>query len=277
MARAKPDEQSLLLARGRLLRHPAGDRSAHPYAWDEFTMLGLLDENPFVVCVRAEAPWRNLGELLPAPADPGRLDVRHPGPATILDLGIRHLFAASGLPIDAGVAIPLRGGGEGGEAQLGFRPSAVHRQQPYRHLRRHRLRPVGGAGGRHGERLPALPGVPTAKEAEVEALAQDHRLERPVRPAGPGRTGGGCLELRAWRRWPSLAHGSPRRAASAASTGAAAGPDPRFTPRPGGALPGPGAAPGSHLKQPGRPHRAGPAGHACPGEGCVADPGKQTP
>ncbi|MBV1800247.1 tripartite tricarboxylate transporter substrate binding protein [Siccirubricoccus sp. G192] len=172
VARAKPDGQTLLLARvGSSAILPATDPRT-PYAWDEFTMLGLLDENPFVVCVRAEAPWRNLGELLTALREnPGRLNFATTGPATILDLGIRHLFAASGLPIDAGVAIPFRGGGEAVMALVSGQAQFIGNNltDTFGAIASGQLRAlvVGTA-----ERLPALPGVPTAKEAEVEALAQ---------------------------------------------------------------------------------------------------------
>jgi tripartite-type tricarboxylate transporter receptor subunit TctC len=90
VARAKPDGQTLLLARiGSSAILPATDPRT-PYAWDEFTMLGLLDENPFVVCVRGDAPWRTLGELAGALREgPGRLNFATTGPATLLDLGAR--------------------------------------------------------------------------------------------------------------------------------------------------------------------------------------------
>ncbi len=172
VARAKPDGQTLLLARiGSSAILPATDPRT-PYAWDEFTMLGLLDENPFVVCVGGDAPWRTLGELAGALREgPGRLNFATTGPATLLDLGVRHLFASLGLPIDAGVAIPFRGGAEavaavlGGQAQfIGNNLSDMAGAIADRQLR---ALVVGTA-----ERLPSLPGVPTAREAEVEPLAR---------------------------------------------------------------------------------------------------------
>lgn len=172
VAKAKPDGQTLLLARvasSAIL--PATDPRT-PYAWDEFTMLGLLDENPYVICVRADAPWRSLGELLAALREtPGRLNFATTGPATILDLGIRHVFAASGLPIDAGVAIPFRGGGEAVAALLGGQVQFLGNN----------LTDTLGAIG-SGQlralvvgteaRLPILPGVPHAAEAEIPTLQQ---------------------------------------------------------------------------------------------------------
>ena len=136
----------------------------------DFTILGLLHESPFVVCVRADAPWRRLGDLLGALREaPGRLNFATTGPATILDFGIRKLFVANGLPIDAGTAMPFAGGGEAVDAvasgQVHFvgcgLPDAVHA------LAARSVRALVMAGH---DRHPKFPGVPTAKEAEVEGL-----------------------------------------------------------------------------------------------------------
>lgn len=184
VARAQPDGLVLLLARvasSAIL--PATDPRT-PYAWDEFSMLGLLDENPFVVCVRADAPWQTLGDLVVALRDgPGRLNFATTGPATILDLGVRHLFASLGLPIDAGVAIPFRGGGEAVAALLGGQAQFIGNN----------LSDMMGAitGGQlralvvgTAERLAVLPGVPTAREADVEPLARISGWNGLFGPAG---------------------------------------------------------------------------------------------
>lgn len=170
VARAAPDGYTLLLARpasSAIL--PATDPRT-PYAWDEFTVLGLLHEAPFVVCVRADAPWRRLSDLLGALREaPGRLTFATTGPATILDLGIRQFFVANGLPIDAGAALPFAGGAEAvaavasGEAH--FVGCALTDAVTALSSRAVRALVVGGR-----ERHPLLPGVPTAKEAEAESL-----------------------------------------------------------------------------------------------------------
>ena len=168
--RARPDGHTLLLARvGSSAILPATDPRT-PYAWDEFTMLGLLDENPFVVCVRADSPFKKLEELIGALRDqPGKLNFATTGPATILDLGVRQMFIAAGLPLDAGTAVPFRGGGEavaalvGGQVQfIGNNLTDTSAAIANRQLR---ALVVGTAA-----RLPALPGVPTAKELELPAM-----------------------------------------------------------------------------------------------------------
>jgi tripartite-type tricarboxylate transporter receptor subunit TctC len=171
VARAKPDGHTLLLARvGSSAILPATDPRT-PYQPGDFTWLALLDENPFVICVRADAPWTSLAALIAAIRDaPGTLNFATSGPATILDLGIRHMLAASGLPIDAAQALPFRGGGEaltallGGHAQfvgnnLGDMLGAIQQGQ---------LRALVVSGD---ARLPSLPDVPIAAEAGLPALS----------------------------------------------------------------------------------------------------------
>ena len=170
--RAAPNGLTLLLARvASAAILPATDPRT-PYGWDEFSMLGLLDETPFVIAVRADAPWKTLQQLLIALREaPGTLTFATTGPATILDLGVRQLFATAGLPLDAGVAAIFRGGGDAvaavqaGEAQfLGNNLSDTSAA-----LAAGRLRALVVAAA---DRLPSLPDVPTAAEAEVPDLAR---------------------------------------------------------------------------------------------------------
>lgn len=183
VARARPDGQTLLLARvGSSAILPATDART-PYTVEDFTWLALLDENPFVICVRADAPWATLDALIVAiRAAPGQLNFATSGPATILDLGVRHMLAASNLPIDAAQALPFRGGGEaltallGGQAQfvgnnLGDMLGAIQQGQ---------VRALVVSGD---EPLASLPGVPTAAEAgvpDLSALAGWNALAAPA-------------------------------------------------------------------------------------------------
>ena len=170
VARAAPNGFTLLLARtasSAIL--PATDPRT-PYAWDEFTVLGLLHETPFVVCVRADAPWRRLGELLGALREaPGRMTFATAGPATILDLGVRQFFVTNGLPLDAGVALPFAGGAEAVAAVASGQAHFVGcgLTDAVAALSARSVRALAVAWR---ERHPLLPGVPTAREAEAEGL-----------------------------------------------------------------------------------------------------------
>lgn len=170
VARAVPNGFTLLLARtasSAIL--PAIDPRT-PYAWDEFTVLGLLHVSPFVVCVHADAPWRRLGDLLVALREaPGRMTFATTGPATILDLGVRQLFVANGLPIDAGTALPFAGGAEAVGAVASEQAHFVGcgLTDAIAALSARSVRALVVAGR---ERHPLLPGVPTAKEVQAESL-----------------------------------------------------------------------------------------------------------
>ena len=172
VARAEPDGHTLLLARvasSAIL--PAIDPRT-PYRAEDFTWLGLLDANPFVICVAQGAPWPDLPALLEAlHADAGpRLRFATSGPATILDLGVRKMFVLTGLPLDAADAVETRGGGEalgallGGEAEflgnnLGDMMGAI---------RAGRVRPLAVSGA---VRLSLLPQVPTTTELGLPDMA----------------------------------------------------------------------------------------------------------
>jgi tripartite-type tricarboxylate transporter receptor subunit TctC len=170
--RARPDGYTLGIARPASNAIVPALEARPPYGWDEFTMLGMLDENPYVVCVRADAPWRSLAELIAAIREaPGRLNFATSGPQTILDLGMRHMMVSAELAHDAAVAVPFRGGGEaltallGGQVQfvgnnLGDMAGAIAGGQV-------RALAVSGAA-----RLASLPGVPTATEAGAPAISE---------------------------------------------------------------------------------------------------------
>lgn len=171
VARAAPDGSTLLLARvGSSAILPATD-SRTAFAWDDFTFLGLLDENPYLIAVRADAPWTSLEALANALRDaPGRLKFATSGPATILDLGIRQFFVAAGLELDAGTAVVLRGGADAVAALLEAQVDFVGNNLPElaAGLRDGRLRALAVSGT---VRLPGgLASVPLMREAGYPAL-----------------------------------------------------------------------------------------------------------
>ncbi len=170
VSRAAPDGRLLLLARvGSSAILPALD-SRTPFAWDDFTFLGLLDENPFVLAVRADAPWQDPSQLVAALRDaPGQLIFATSGPTTILDLGVRQFFVAAGLELDAATALVLRGGGEAVQALLEGRAQFIGNNLPdlAEALRAGTVRPLAISGA---TRLADFPQVPTMREAGFPAL-----------------------------------------------------------------------------------------------------------
>lgn len=168
VARAAPDGRTLLLARvGSSAILPAID-SRTAFAWDDFSFLGLLDENPWLIAVRADAPWADLAGLAAALRDaPGRLRFATSGPATILDLGVRQFFVAAGLELDAATAVVSRGGADAVAALLDGQADFVGNNLPelMAPLRQGRLRALAVSSG-----TPMLPGVPGMAEAGFPAL-----------------------------------------------------------------------------------------------------------
>ena len=172
VARAAPDGRVLLLARvGSSAILPATDTRT-PFAWDDFTFLGLLDQNPYVIAVRADAPWADLEALVSALRDaPGRLSFATSGPATILDLGVRQLFVAAGLELDAATALVLRGGGDAVAALLAGQAQFIGNNLPdlVAGLRAGSLRALAVSGT---AALPEFPAIPTMRQAGFPALEE---------------------------------------------------------------------------------------------------------
>ena len=170
VARAAPDGQTLLLARvGSSAILPATDGRT-PFAWDDFTFLGLLEQSAYAIAVRAEAPWADLAALVAALRDaPGQMRFATSGPATILDLGVRQLFIAAGLGLDAATALVLRGGGEAVQALLAGQVQFIGNNLPdlALGLRDGSLRALAVSGP---VRLAEFPAVPTMTEAGFPAL-----------------------------------------------------------------------------------------------------------
>ena len=118
--KAAPDGYTLLLARiASQVILPATDRKT-PYQWSDFTYLSVLETNPYVCAVRADAPWRTMKDLVEeARRQPGKLNFATVGPGTLQNFGPQYLFSLVGLPRDAAVGIPYKGSGDLTSALLG--------------------------------------------------------------------------------------------------------------------------------------------------------------
>jgi len=110
---APADGYTLLLA--RIASHvilPATD-SRTPYKWSDFTQISLLEINPYICVVKADAPYASMRELVDdISAHPGKLNFATVGAGTIQNFGPQFLFSLLGLPRDAAAGIPYKGSGE---------------------------------------------------------------------------------------------------------------------------------------------------------------------
>jgi tripartite-type tricarboxylate transporter receptor subunit TctC len=117
---APPDGYTLLLARiASQVILPATDRKT-PYQWSDFTLLSVLEINPYVCAVKSDAPYASMKELVEdVRARPGKLNFATVGAGTLQNFGPQYLFSLLGLPRDAAVGIPYKGSGDLTTALLG--------------------------------------------------------------------------------------------------------------------------------------------------------------
>jgi tripartite-type tricarboxylate transporter receptor subunit TctC len=164
---AAPDGYTLLVA--RIATHaifPALE-SKSPYKWNEFTMLSLLELNPYICAVRTDSPVRSVEDLYAAiRKDPGKLNFSTAGPGTSQNMASQYLLSLAGLKPDAAVGVHYKSGGEvttallGGQVQFACNNATTMVSQ----IRAGALR---GLFVTTRERLAEAPDLQTAREAGV--------------------------------------------------------------------------------------------------------------
>lgn len=161
---AAPDGYTLLVA--RIATHaiaPALD-SKVPYKWNEFTMLSLIELNPFICYIKGDAPWKNAAELITtARAHPGKLNYSTSGVGTSQNMSVQYWMTLAGLTKEHTVGIHYKGGGEVTTAVLGEQVHFACNNAPtvIPHVKSGALRGLFVTP----ERLADLPNVPSATEA----------------------------------------------------------------------------------------------------------------
>ena len=170
VSRSDPDGYNLLVARvGSNAVTPALDTTI-PYEWDDFTFLGLLEENPYVIVVHNESPYETLQDLVDAiEENPGSLTYSTSGPGTILNMGPQMLFRAAGFDSHAATMIPYDGGGEARTALVGQHVDflGINLAPVLNDIRDGTLRALSVSTQ---ERYEEIPEVPTASEAGYPEL-----------------------------------------------------------------------------------------------------------
>jgi tripartite-type tricarboxylate transporter receptor subunit TctC len=161
---APADGYTLLVA--RIATHaivPALD-SKVPYKWDDWTMLSLIELNPYVCFVKGDSPYRTAADLIAAiRANPGKLNFSTAGVGTSQNMAAQYLMTLAGLTKDHAVGIHYKGGGEVTTAVLGGQVQFACNNAPT-------VIPQVKAGALRAlfvtpERLAELPDVPSAREA----------------------------------------------------------------------------------------------------------------
>lgn len=161
---AAPDGYTLLVA--RIATHailPAIDTKV-PYKWNEFTMLSLLELNPYVCVVKGDAPVKSMPELVELMRkNPGKLNFSTSGMGTVQNLGPQYFFTLTGLTKDHAVGIHYKSGGDVTTALLGDQVhfACNNLTTLLSHIKAGTLRALMVTTP---ERLKDLPEVPTSRE-----------------------------------------------------------------------------------------------------------------
>src|SRR5512145_89354 len=161
---AAPDGYTLLVA--RIATHailPALE-SKLQYRWNEFTMLSLIELNPYICFVRGDAPFRNADELVnEIRKRPGKLNFATAGVGTSQNMAAQYFMTLGGLSKDHAVGIHYKGGGEVTSAVLGGQVQFACNNAPtvIGQVKAGALRPLFVTP----TRLPELPDAPSGTEA----------------------------------------------------------------------------------------------------------------
>ena len=161
---APPDGYTLLVA--RIATHailPALDPKL-PYKWNDFTMLSMIELNPYVCFVRSDSPHKTAADLIAEiQRAPGKLNFSTAGIATSQNMASQYLLTLAGLSKDHAVGIHYKSGGEVSTAVLGGEVHFACNNAPtvIPMVKAGRLRALFVSPVRIAE----LPGVPSAKEA----------------------------------------------------------------------------------------------------------------
>lgn len=164
------DGYTLLLARvGSQAVRPAMD-STIPYKWNDFTIIGMVETNPYVCVVAADSPIKNFKDFTATvKKKPGSLTYAS---SSVMDASVVFpvtVFQNLGLSADAAVKIPYQGAGKTVAAVMGHQVDfTCNGVSPYASgLKSGALRALVVSTK---ERIPEAPDAPTADEVGMPNL-----------------------------------------------------------------------------------------------------------
>ncbi|MBX2826481.1 MAG: tripartite tricarboxylate transporter substrate binding protein [Gammaproteobacteria bacterium] len=169
---SKPDGYTLLSARvGSQMGVPAMNKTI-PYAWDDFTFLGLIEINPFVLVVNPDSGIKTFADFEKRIKEGAEMTYSSAGVGTLLHIAVAVMSNGMGSDFEKLTHVPYKGGGKaraavvGGQVDFSFQNlSAVAGA-----LEAGQLLPLVVTTT---ERQPIIPDVPTAKEvgyADLEKI-----------------------------------------------------------------------------------------------------------
>ncbi len=169
VAKGENDGYTLLLSRvGSHATVPAMNRTI-PYKWDEFTFLGLLELNPFVLTVAADSPYQSLDDIKVAIEGGADLSYSSAGVGTLLHVAMVMVLDQFGMGADAMKHVPYKGGGKAAAAVVGGHVDMLFQNLSgvIGNIQAGKLRALVVTTP---ERIASIKDVPTAKEAGYPGL-----------------------------------------------------------------------------------------------------------
>lgn len=119
VVRSKPDGYTLLLARvGSQAGVPAINPSI-PYKWNDYTFLGLLEKNPFVLVVNSKSGLKSLDDIQAKLKAGEKLSYSTGGVGTLPHIAMVMVLNGMGVGADAMTHVPYKGGGAAAAALVG--------------------------------------------------------------------------------------------------------------------------------------------------------------
>ncbi len=109
--RGPKDGHQLLMSRvGSQATVPAMNETI-PYTWDDWTMLGIVEFNPFAIAVKADSPYQTFDDLAEALRGDEKLSYASAGVGTLLHMAALIVLDDLGVPADNHIHVPFKGGG----------------------------------------------------------------------------------------------------------------------------------------------------------------------
>jgi len=161
----------LLSARvGSQMGVPAMNKTI-PYKWDDFTIIGMTELNPFILTVSADSPYKTFADFEKAIKDGVEMTYSSAGVGTLLHIATAVMADAMDADPDKLTHVPYKGGGK---ARTAVVSGAVdfswgNLSASAGALEAGQLRALAVTTA---ERFNTIPDVPTAKEVGYENLEQ---------------------------------------------------------------------------------------------------------
>ncbi|MEB8431744.1 tripartite tricarboxylate transporter substrate binding protein [Cocleimonas sp. KMM 6892] len=169
VAKGKADGYTLLLARvGSQAVVPAMNRTI-PYKWDEYTFLGLLELNPFVLVVNADSPYKTLDDIKKAIESGKKPSYSSAGVGTLLHVAMTMVMDQFGMDANAMKHVPYKGGGKAAAAVAGGHVDMMFQNLSgvIGNIQAGKMRAIAVTTP---ERVPSISDVPTVAESGYPGL-----------------------------------------------------------------------------------------------------------